>query len=1016
MLLFLKEAGCLGLLVFVKLDCFYDIPLYRTSTQKQRRALQKEVRKGGSMTFFSRSMSKLMNRRKKIADPVLTQFTDRVFLLQLPEASVTAESVIKKVLEGSGDMAKVMLFNATPMAFGDCIQRIDFPQDQLVEDFHFLLSLCVQIHGWLKCSEDNVSVIVTQIGDRDPAALLAACYMMFSYPVQYYHGKTTLYALQEAGIETDLPSVERYATWFGFLLTMQDLPSSDRLRLKRIRVLGAGNLRQYVDFNLLVTNPKSTPLFHAHEASIFKNDGTIDVILEPSCTILGDFEVAFIAYITNTDCPRKSHIFRFSFSTLFLPQQSQIKVNKKHLDHASSDVNLPSNFSLVLDWEAVDEKDIAEEQKQEDHVLLSDITHFITRAPRVYSNYSHTDEAIQDYEMCSSEQGRQTDDNDITDPYAYVAERNIGNVFLKQLIMEFKESIGEVVDEHYQEAEKQLEDEVSAETMSHGSFDSMPQQRILQTSSIDELNHFMHTPTTPLGGSGRASFPSPPSAVVVQPPPPPIAPKPPGAPPPPPHPLAKGVPPPPPNPRGVAPPPPGGIPPPPPGGGRPPPPPPPGGIPPPPPPPGSPGIGGARMKSLYWKKMQHHLAATSVWKTIAERSMNQESVIDISELGEMFEKKAAKPAAKKEVAPRIKTSTAITSQRAQNIGIVLTFLKLKPKQIIEGLMSCDDEILTRDSLEALQSILPSDDELKGLKREKGTEVEWGPAAQYFYLVSTDVPDLEDRLSMWLFTHDFKVQIVDVVSELKEMESAFDILLDESTCFTEVLSIVLALGNTLNKGTSHGAAMGFSVSDLGQLASVKANDGKSNLMEFLVRTVATKCPKLISFVEELDPVSKARNLSFPTMQQSVRQITTKFDSILKKLSNSSAGDDCTMTAKLRKFVSESQTSVNECSSLRSQIQEKARKLSSHFGEVCKKKFSFGKGRKKEIIKKLQIFTQGPSFDEAVFFTHVCTFRNSFETTLEEYKKKQEMKKRQQKKAEAAEKENKNTHVDPSGSES
>eukprot|EP01060_Flectonema_neradi_P005569 TRINITY_DN1370_c1_g2_i1.p1 TRINITY_DN1370_c1_g2~~TRINITY_DN1370_c1_g2_i1.p1 ORF type:complete len:972 (+),score=192.64 TRINITY_DN1370_c1_g2_i1:138-2918(+) len=919
-------------------------------------------------------------------DPVLTQFTERVFLLQLPEVLVTAEIVIKKVLEGSGDMEKVMLFNATQMSLGEC-QRIDFPPDQHVEDFHFLLSLCVQIHGWLKCTDDNVSVIVTQAGDRNPAALLAACYMMFSNPVQYYHGKSTLYALQEAGIESELPSVERYATWFGFLLTMQDLPSSDRLRLKRIRVLGASKLRKYTDFNLIVTDPKSTPLFHAHEDSIYKSDGSIDVMLDPVCTILGDFEVAFIAYITDTDCPRKSYVFRFSFSTLFLPQQSQIKVNKKHLDHASSSDDLPSSFSLVLDWEAVGDGDTTEEQRDEDHVQLSDITHFITRAPRVYSSYSYTDDAVHDYEMCGSDVA--TNDDHLEDPYQYVADRNNTNMFLKELIMEFKESIGEVVDEQYQEAEKLLEEQ-EKDRMSHGSFDSMPQQRILQ-SSIDELNHFMHTPTTPLGGSGRSSFSSPTTAPPAGAPPPPPAPKIPGAPPPPPasHPHSKGVAPPPPPPRAGVPAPP---PPPPGGGGRPaggppPPPPPPGGIPPPPPPPGAPGLGGARMKSLYWKKMQHHLAASSVWKSIAERSMSQESVIDISELGEMFEKRAVKPAAKKAAAPKVKTSTAITSQRAQNIGIVLTFLKLKPRQIVDALKSCDDETLTRDALEALQSILPNEDEIKGLQREHGTGVEWGPAAEYFYLVSSEVPDLEDRLSMWLYTHDFKAQIADAVSELKEMESAFDILLDESTSFTEVLSIVLALGNTLNKGTSHGAAMGFSVSDLGQLSSVKANDGKSNLMEFLVKTVATKRPKLISFVEELDPVSKARNLSLPTIQQNVRQITSNFDSILKKLANAATNGGDTMTSKLSKFVLESQDSVNECSSLRSQVQQKARNLSLHYGE-------------------------GPSFDEAVFFTHVCTFRNHFETTLEEYNKKQEMKKRQQKKDD--EKEEK-THTDPVPSE-
>ena len=161
-------------------------------------------------------------------------------------------------------------------------------------------------------------------------------------------------------------------------------------------------------------------------------------------------------------------------------------------------------------------------------------------------------------------------------------------------------------------------------------------------------------------------------------PPPPPALKAPGAPPPPP---GKGAPPPPPPPPGGAPPPPGaplppgGGPPPPPGKG--PPPPPPGGKGLPFPPGGMPGAPGAPkkpqvMRPIRWKKVKANRLQSSMWQNVGDRQGAVQKFFNKNDVKKAFEvKKVDKKDTEKEAGKKPKKlSTAISSQRKQNIGIV----------------------------------------------------------------------------------------------------------------------------------------------------------------------------------------------------------------------------------------------------------------------------------------------------------------------------------------------------------
>ncbi|KAJ9436955.1 formin-like protein, partial [Diplonema papillatum] len=427
--------------------------------------------------------------------PLLTQTADRVFLLQVPASYRKSHAkLVRKITAAAGsDSEKVLIFNVTAgvgLSDGHFVpggaSQIDFDVDQKVTDFQFLLSLCVQIHGWLCTSDDAKVVILTNTGERDPAALLAACYLMATNP-RFFHGKTTLeYLSHHSSITTDLPSYERYAVWFGFLLAMQGVPSSDRLDLRKITIRKAKAL-QAENYALIVTDSKGQPLSHTTDTRAFRKDGSI-VVHPKRCDILGDFEVLYVVYHTSTDPPWKEVVFRFAFSTLFLCQ-AQMKINKRDLDVAAANPHLPKDFHVILEFAGVEPLAAREvvsspeqsmdgsfsqngasftspgtdgsngraiaDMSERDRTFVNDITHLITRTPRVASNY---DLANYDDEFSSDSDDEADADELLLTDFEYACRKAEETPALKRLVQSVKERNGEAVDTAFQAEEVRFHD------------------------------------------------------------------------------------------------------------------------------------------------------------------------------------------------------------------------------------------------------------------------------------------------------------------------------------------------------------------------------------------------------------------------------------------------------------------------------------------------------------------------------------------------------------------------------
>ena len=724
------------------------------------------------------------------------------------------------------------------------------------EDMLFLIDICWTLDNWLKARGIRRVIIVTQQRGYDPSPLISSCYMIFKDST-FDDGQRALDTVRSLGVHVQ-PQYEegfkRYVRDFAKLFSPEEgIACEQRIWLVGLQVANCPPWsRDSYDLEIYSRDSSSGEwvcLFSVNDSEASLSSG-----LDLRLSLLGDIWILYTVPIQDrkTGRVKREPLFRFSFNTLFLPLPpsamsdipKKIKVTKNILDFASNKPChiVPDDFHIVLEFQNDPSllSELSSSQKDEDLLFLSKIAH-----SRVHNARECYEEEEEDYyfdnegsESSGSDYSSQDsvgseDENDY-----YHTIRRQSHVEFTSLVAELKVKLGEVVDATFLsvcdevETERKLrrkslnrsctptEAEVSIK-VTNTSFSAkkgrtIPTLNVIKPTMTDKdmekifeggsggsaTHRHLHKsfgmptprspanlpPGTPGYGSafGKSSPPGVPQAPKLgspgaSPPKPPKPPAPPGkgsgAPPPPPK--TGGPPPPPPPPGGK------GVPPPPPPGGK-------GGVPPPPPPPPTLSKKGPSMKTFHWKKVKP-VSEDSVWSSLQRDGTAEESV-DLDLLTKMFEKKKIERKPVKKEEGKLKKSTAIPGARAQNIGIVLSFLKLNAANIKEAVLMCNDEILRRDALEGLLSIVPQEDEVSGLNREKETspDIIWGPPEEYCWLIGNKIPDLEQRVKLWIFTHDFEKQVEELTGEMVIYEKSINTLLDSDSNFAKVCTSPLPL--------------------------------------------------------------------------------------------------------------------------------------------------------------------------------------------------------------------------------
>lgn len=286
---------------------------------------------------------------------------------------------------------------------------------------------------------------------------------------------------------------------------------------------------------------------------------------------------------------------------------------------------------------------------------------------------------------------------------------------------------------------------------------------------------------------------------------------------------------------------------------------------------------------------------------------------------------------------KLKELRVLDPKSAQNLAILLrgSLNHMNFDGVKFAILQCDSTVLSGALLEQLINYLPPPDQLKRLEDLAKDYDELNDAEQFAVTIATIkrlVPRLRSMKFKCFYTdtvQDTKPGIVAATAACEEIKS--------SKKLAKLLELVLLLGNVMNSGSRNGQAVGFEISYLPKLSSTKDVENRHTLLHYLVETVETKFPDVLTFDEELIHLDKAARVSVDTIAKLLRQMDADLKNLETDLKNSKVpqGPDDKFSEVMQPFATEAREQHN----ILQQMFNKIDKLYSDLAEY----FAFDKSK-------------------------------------------------------------------------
>lgn len=245
------------------------------------------------------------------------------------------------------------------------------------------------------------------------------------------------------------------------------------------------------------------------------------------------------------------------------------------------------------------------------------------------------------------------------------------------------------------------------------------------------------------------------------------------------------------------------------------------------------------MKPLYWTRIQiQDTKNKTLWNILEEPNL-----INTSEFEDLFSKtttqtrkKPLSEAYKKKAKDR-KIIKLLDGKRSQAVGILISSLHLEMKDIQQAVLAVDHSVVDLETIEALYENRAQPEELEKIKKHYETSEEedvklLDKPEQFLYELS-QIPGFVGRAHCIIFRSAFTDGITSIRTKLNSISSVCTALL-ESDGVTDVMGLVLALGNHMNGGNrTRGQADGFALDILPKLKDVKSRDNRISLVDYVV---------------------------------------------------------------------------------------------------------------------------------------------------------------------------------------
>uniref|UniRef100_A0A8C1ND26 Dishevelled associated activator of morphogenesis 2 n=1 Tax=Cyprinus carpio TaxID=7962 RepID=A0A8C1ND26_CYPCA len=402
----------------------------------------------------------------------------------------------------------------------------------------------------------------------------------------------------------------------------------------------------------------------------------------------------------------------------------------------------------------------------------------------------------------------------------------------------------------------------------------------------------------------------------------------------------------------------------------PPPPPPPGGPPPPPgappiisgvpPPPGPASISSTTslhtksipqpsqpLKSFNWSKLGELFIFFKFSDTIP--SLQAFKVLDLKDIEKMFsayqrqqkifflkDKKIKETGSMDDLylsSRKVKELSVIDGRRAQNCVILLSKLKMSNEEIKRAILEMDErEELAKDMLEQLLKFVPEKSDVDLLEEHKH-ELERMARADRFLFEMSRIDHYQQRLQSLFFKKKFAERLAEIKPKVEAILCASREVM-RSKRLTQVLEVVLAFGNFMNKG-QRGNAYGFKVSSLNKIIDTKSSiDRNITMLHYLIMLFEKNYPDILNIQQDLATVPEAAKVNLAELEKEVFGIRSGLKALEAELRYQQSracdrGDK--FVPVVSDFITVASFSFSELEELLTEAKNKFSKSLKHFGE-------------------------------------------------------------------------------------
>uniref|UniRef100_A0A7N6AQX1 Dishevelled associated activator of morphogenesis 1b n=1 Tax=Anabas testudineus TaxID=64144 RepID=A0A7N6AQX1_ANATE len=314
----------------------------------------------------------------------------------------------------------------------------------------------------------------------------------------------------------------------------------------------------------------------------------------------------------------------------------------------------------------------------------------------------------------------------------------------------------------------------------------------------------------------------------------------------------------------------------------------------------------------------------TIWKEIDDLKVFK--VLDLEDFQRTFSAYQ-----KPQTLKKVKELSVIDGRRAQNCNILLSRLKLTNEEIHHAILTMDEqEDLPKDMLEQLLKFVPEKSDIELLEEHKHELDRMAKADRFLYDMSR-INHYQQRLQALYFKKKFAESVTEVKPRIKGSQGE----VVQSEALRQLLEVILAFGNYMNKG-QRGNAYGFKVSSLNKIADTKSSTDKNiTLLHYMATVLEKKYPKVVAFGEEIQNVPEAAKVNMTELEKDMGNLRSGLKSVEAELqyqqAQSSQGPTDKFVPVVNQFITMASFIFSEVEESLTEAKELFGKALRHFGE-------------------------------------------------------------------------------------